>query len=256
MNLKKINFTLCLAILSIGTFAQNNDEVKTSMRPNSLKVTFQSDKFYEFAYANVNPKKVESLREYIKRVIPLAAMYGGKPFASFSVVRSESDKFQVNTVAIFEWDSPQSRLNLLEDKDYLKIKYLRDIAIQTEMQFGWFRVNADTPIEFNPQKIYEIGTANLVKDGGKTLQVYNQIAEPIKRSYGGDYPEFKIVFQSIEDSKGQATFSPHMQFIVEWRSLEDKDKLFANEEFKTKAVPVLMKAIDTFEPVFTKVDIQ
>ena len=85
----------------------------------------------------------------------------------------------------------KSRLNLLADKDYQKIIPLRNAAIQDEMQFGWFNVKADTPIEFRSDKIYEIGTANLVKDGGKILQEYNQIAEPIKRSYGGDYPEFK-----------------------------------------------------------------
>nr|WP_299488451.1 DUF1330 domain-containing protein [uncultured Allomuricauda sp.] len=257
MNFKKINVVLFSVLLSAGLYAQKKDCAKTCMHINkSTKVTFKSNKVYEFAYATVNPEKAEILGEYIQKVIPIAAKYGGKPFVSFLVVKSESEKFQVNTVAIFEWDSPQSRLNLLADKDYQKITHLRDAAIQDEMQFGWFNVSQDSPIEFKSDKIYEIGTANLVKDGGEILQEYNQIAEPIKRSYGGDYPEFKIVFESLKDSRGQATFSPQMQFIVEWRSLEDKDKLFANQDFKTKAVPILMKAIDTFDPVFTKINIQ
>ncbi len=256
MNLKEIRVLLFLVVLSAGLYAQKKDCVKTCTHANkSTKVTFKSNKVYEFAYATVNSEKTEVLGEYIQKVIPIVAKYGGKPFTSFSVVKSESEKFQVNTVAIFEWDSPQARLNLLADKDYRKITHLRDAAIQNEMQFGWFNVKQDSPIEFKSDKIYEIGTANLVKDGEGILQDYNQIAEPIKRSYGGDYPEFKIVFQSLKDSKGQATFSPQMQFIVEWGSLEDKDKLFTNPDFKTTAVPVLMKAIDTFDTVFTKVNI-
>jgi hypothetical protein len=43
-----------------------------------------------------------------------------------------------------------------------------------------------------------------------------------------------------------------MQFIVEWDSLEDNKKLFSNDDFKTKAVPLMMKAISSFDAVFTK----
>ena len=257
MSSKKISLLLFSVVLSTGIFAQKKDCVKPCTGINkSSKVTFKSSKVYEFAYVTINPEEAESLGEYFQKVVPIAAKHGGRPFASFSVAKSESEKFRGNTVAIFEWDNPQARLNLLADRAYKKITHLRDAAIQGEMHFGWFRVKTDTPIEFKSDKIYEFGAANLVKDGGKILQEYNQIAEPIKRSYGGDYPEFKIVFESLQDTKGQATFSPQMQFIVEWRSLEDKDRLFANEDFKTKAVPVLMKAIDTFDPVFTKINIQ
>ncbi len=45
---------------------------------------------------------------------------------------------------------------------------------------------------------------------------------------------------------------PHMQFIVEWNSVADNQKLFSNHDFETKAVPKLMKALAKFDAVFTK----
>lgn len=98
-----------------------------------------------------------------------------------------------------------------------------------------------------------IGAAKLVADGPQKLGEYNKVAEPIKRSYGGSYPAFILNFTVI-NSKGQSTYVPDMQFIVEWGNLEDHKKLFANEDFATKAAPILLSAIDTFDPVFTSFD--
>ncbi|AUP79453.1 hypothetical protein [Flavivirga eckloniae] len=257
MKIRNLNLALILTVFfALNIQAQKKDCSKTCTYSEKVtEVTFKKNKVYEFAYATIIPEEATSLNEYFEKATKIAAEYAGKPFISFSVVKSESEKFNVNLVGIFEWDSPQSRLDFLKDKRYKKIVPLRDAAIQGDMHFGWFKVKEDTQIAFNANKVYEIGTANLVENGGKILQEYNKIAEPIKRSYGGDYPEFKAMFQSI-DSKGQATFEPQMQFIVEWRSLEDKEKLFSNEDFKTKALPILLKAIDTFEPVFAKINIQ
>ncbi len=157
-----------------------------------------------------------------------------------------------NMVAIFEWPSAQARLDLLADKEFQKIVHLRDEALNT-VNLGYFGVTEDKAITFRSDKVYEFGSANL-KPGDqaqKDLKNYFEISEPIKRSYGGGYPEFIINFNKT-DSKGQATFVPHMQFIVEWNSIADNQKLFANNDFKTKAVPEMMKAIAKFDAVFTK----
>ncbi len=43
-----------------------------------------------------------------------------------------------------------------------------------------------------------------------------------------------------------------MQFIVQWDSVEDNQKLFANEEFRTQAAPLMQEAIAKADFVFAK----
>jgi hypothetical protein len=43
-----------------------------------------------------------------------------------------------------------------------------------------------------------------------------------------------------------------MQFIVEWDSIDDNNKLFADEDFKTKAAPLMMSAISKADFVFAE----
>ena len=222
-----------------------NDHVKTQA------VLFEKGKIYEIAYAEVIPEKAKQLNTlYFPKALKFAAKYGGKLTASFMVVKNESKNFPAQMIAIFEWPNPEARLSLLADKGFKKITYLRDEAI-SNIQLGYFEVSESKAITFRSDKVYEFGAADLVKDGFKTLKKYNEIAEPIKRSYGGAYPEFILSFDRAE-SKGQATYIPQMQFVVEWDSLEDNKKLFANNDFQTKAAPVLMSAIQKFDAVFTK----
>ena len=146
----------------------------------------------------------------------------------------------------------KSKIKVLADKNFQKIAHLRDESLN-KISLGYFNVAEDKAVTFRSDKVYEFGSANL-KPGKKAqadLQKYFKVSEPIKRNYGGVYPEFIVSFNST-NSKGQATFIPHMQFIVEWDSLEDNKKLFSNDDFKTKAVPLMMKAISSFDAVFTK----
>ena len=214
---------------------------------------FKKGKVYELAFANVKPEKMEQLnKEYFPKAMPLIMKYGGKMLGGFGVVKTDSKLLKSNMVAIFEWPNAKARLKLLADKNFQKITHLRDEAL-SKVSLGYFEVPEDKAVTFRSDKVYEFGSANL-KPGKKAqadLQEYFKVSEPIKRSYGGTYPEF-IVSLDKTNSKGQATFVPHMQFIVEWDSLEDNKKLFSNHDFKTKAVPLMMRAISSFDAVFTK----
>jgi hypothetical protein len=57
---------------------------------------------------------------------------------------------------------------------------------------------------------------------------------------------------SDTDSKGQATFESQIQLIVEWGSDEDNEKLYANDDFKNKALPHFNNALESKDFVFTK----
>lgn len=255
--MKKSVLSLVL-ILTLGVqFAVGQSKMEScdaSCNHNKLKtqaVLFEKGKIYEIAYAEVVPEKAEQLStQYFPKALKISSEYGGKLIASFNVVKNESKNFPAQMIAIFEWPNAEARLSFLKNKEYQKIIYLRDEAIK-KLQLGYFQVPESKAVTFRSDKVYEFGAADLVKNGLEKLKAYNEIAEPYKRNYGGAYPEFIMNF-SKADSKGQATYVPQMQFIVEWASLEDNKKLFENEGFAKNAVPLLLSAIDKFDAVFTK----
>lgn len=235
--------------------ASNYESQKTEMlhEVKTQTILFKKDKIYELAFADVKPEKMNQLNnQYFPKAMPLIIKYGGKMLGGFGVAKTDSKLLKSNMVAIFEWPNAKARLKLLADKNFQKIAHLRDESLN-KISLGYFNVAEDKAVTFRSDKVYEFGSANL-KPGKKAqadLQKYFKVSEPIKRNYGGVYPEFIVSFNST-NSKGQATFIPHMQFIVEWDSLEDNKKLFSNDDFKTKAVPLMMKAISSFDAVFTK----
>jgi uncharacterized protein (DUF1330 family) len=229
--------------------AVNNTEHDVKIKT----IVFKKGKIYELAFADVIPEKMEQLnKQYFPKAMPLIIKYGGKMLGGFGVVKTDSKMLKSNMVAIFEWPNAKARLRLLADKNFQKITHLRDEALKN-VSLGYFEVGEEKVVNFRSDKVYEFGSAN-IKEGKQAqadLKKYFQVSEPIKRSYGGAYPTFLVNFNGT-NSKGQATFIPHMQFIVEWNSLEDNQKLFSNYDFKTKAVPLMMKAISSFDAVFTK----
>lgn len=253
---------IVIAVFSMQTTTAQTKRMANNYQSNAKKVKhevktqtilFKKGKVYELAFADVKPEKMNQLNnEYFPKAMPLIMKYGGKMLGGFRVVKTESKLLKSNMVAIFEWPNAKARLKLLADKDFQKITYLRDEALN-KVSLGYFEVAEDKAVTFRSDKVYEFGSANLKpgEEAQADLQQYFKVSEPIKRNYGGAYPEFILSFNQT-NSKGQATFIPHMQFIVEWSSLKDNQKLFSNYDFKTKAVPLMMKAIASFDAVFTK----
>lgn len=230
-----------------STTCTNDHDVKTQT------VLFKKGKVYELAFADVKLEKMDQLNnQYFPKAMPFMMKYGAKMIGGFGVVKNESKMLPGNMVAIFEWPSVDARLKLLADKEFQKIVFLRDEALNT-VNLGYFTVGEDKAVTFRSDKVYEFGSADLKpgKQAQEDLKRYFEVSEPIKRNYGGGYPEFILSFNNT-DSKGQATYQPHMQFIVEWNSVEDNEKLFANNEFKTKAAPIMMKAVSKADFVFAK----
>ncbi|MEK6154709.1 hypothetical protein WIW50_15680 [Flavobacteriaceae bacterium 3-367] len=220
-------------------------------------ILFKKGKVYELAFADIKPDKMEQLnKQYFPKALELAAQYGGKMIGGFGVVKNKSKSLPGNMVAIFEWPTAESRLKFLKNKQYKKIAPIRDEAINT-MNLGYFEVAKDKIVTFRSDKVYEFGGVDLKagEQAQTSIKKYFEVSEPIKRNYGGTYPEFVLRLIST-DSKGQATYEPQMQFIIEWDSVEDNEKLFANKEFKTKAAPLMMSAVAKADFVFTKFSFQ
>lgn len=269
MNVKLIFLTLALFVSNLygSALAASNDGKETALtkeknectmsctddRVKSVKVLFKKDKVYEIVFFSVTKGKERQLfEEYMPKAAPFFEKYGVKSVAMFSVVENRSEELQSEMVGIFEWPDYKAKEKLESDKEFQKVAKLRDGTFSF-FKGGWFATKENKEVTFYSNKVYELAGATLYKteEAKKLLSEYFEVSEPIKRSYGGSYPEFVVDFRP-SDSKGTATYSNDMQFIVEWDSVEDNKKLFANEDFKTKAVPLMKKAVAKADFVFTK----
>jgi len=245
---------------SNSAFSQTNSEKKKeysfSCHPEeevkSAKVLFKKDKVYEIVFFSITEGKEKQIfGEYMPKAAPFFKKYGVNGVGMFNVIENRSKILQSTMVGIFEWPNYQAKENLEADKEFKKIAKLRNGSFSF-FKGGWFTTKKDKEVTFYSNKVYEIVGASLfpTEEAQKTLTKYFEVSEPIKRNYGGSYPEFIVDF-SPSDSKNTATYTHQMQLIVEWDNLEDNKKLFANEDFKSKALPLMKESIEKADFVFT-----
>jgi len=251
----------CVTITSMtlmqGCSAQTEEVVEnengTELSNMSVEVTFSKDKVYEIVYFTVaKDKEKQVFEDYMPKAAPFFEKYGVKGVGMFSVIESRSEELQSTMVGIFEWPDYEAKENLESDEGFQEVAKLRDGAF-TFFKGGWFATAEDKMVVFKSDKVYEMAGASFypTEEAKASLDEYFKVSEPIKRSYGGVYPEFLVKF-APSNSNGTATYSNQMQLIVEWDNLEDNKKLFANEEFKADAIPLMEKAIEKADFVFTK----
>jgi len=228
-----------------------NHDIKTAT------VTFLKDKVYEIVYFTITPGMEKQIfEEYMPKAGPFFQKYGVKSIGMFSVVENRSETLSSTMVGIFEWSNYEAKENLEADKEFQKVAKLREGAFSF-FSGGWFSVSESKGVTFRSDKVYEMAGATIGKseEAQKALGEYFKVSEPIKRSYGGSYPEFLVKF-APSNSNNTATYVHDMHIIVEWDSVEDNNKLFANDKFKTDAIPLMQKAIEKADFVFTTLNFQ
>ncbi|MBL4585542.1 MAG: DUF1330 domain-containing protein, partial [Flavobacteriales bacterium] len=201
---------------------EKTDEVKTAT------VLFEKDKVYEIVFFSVTKGKEKQIfEEYLPKMQPYFEKYGRKSIGMFQVTENRSEVLKSEMIGVFEWPNYEAKEALEADADFKKISTLRDGAFSF-FKGGWFATEENKAVTFRSDKAYEFAGASLfeTEEAKKKLGEYFKVSEPIKRNYGGAYPEFLVKF-APSNSNGTATYTHHMQLIVEWDSVEDNKKLFA-----------------------------
>ena len=222
-------------------------EVKT------VDVQFRKDRVYEIAFFSVTEgKQAQLFEQYLPAAQPYFDEYGVKVVGMFNVTESRSDALDSQMAAIFEWPSIEAKDRLAADTGFQEVAKLRE-GVFSFFNAGWFAAPEDMLVTFRSDKHYELGGATLfpTEAAKAALGNYFEVSGPIKQRYGGVPPKF-LVMMSPTGPASASSYSHAMQFIVEWDSVEDQAKLFANEEFKTEALPLMHAAIETMDLVFTR----
>ena len=210
----------------------------------TAEIQFTKGKIYDIAFFSVKEGRSSQLNEqYFPQALEIGKEYGARKVAAFMVTEKTAGDLNPQMIGIFEWPDMATKERFNKDKRYLKIKHLRDESISF-LKVGMFEVPENTSVTFREDKDYEFFGAWLNPGMEDKLAKYFEVSDPIKQNYGRPAPVFKANFSTVKDGpEGNSIYSPHMAGIVEWDKSEDSKVLFANEDFKTKAAPLMQEAV-------------
>ncbi len=257
---QKLTLAITVTTLSIGVnFATGWSDSKHEVNSNNQTETiaFKKGMVYDIAYFSVKSGKEKQLNdEYFPQALRIGKDYGVSMLATFGVTEVTAGDISPQMVAIFEWPSLAVKKKFESDKRYKKIVHLRDDALSF-IKVAFYEVGEDVEIVFRADKSYEFFGAWLTPEADTYLPKYFEVSEPIKRSYGRPYPEFKVTFASIKDApSGDFSYVPHMAGIVEWDKSEDFHVLSSDKRFQKDAAPLMAKALTRIDMLHTKIMIK
>ena len=132
-----------------------------------LSVTLEKSKAYELVVFSVKEGKFEQLlNDYLPKVLPLVAEYGGKPLASFSVVSSNGVEQSPQIVALWEWTDPNAFTLASNDKRIQEILPIRNDAMVFIEEANFFSVSETTTLELTNEESYVLLAGSKIKKTG------------------------------------------------------------------------------------------
>ncbi len=257
---KKIAILAAIITISLGTDATTGWSAGKTGEKSGNKtqtVSFKKGMIYDIAYFSVKSGKEKQLNEdYFPQALRIGKDYGVSMLASFGVTDVTAGDISPQMVAIFEWPSLAVKERFEKDKRYKKIVPLRDASLSF-IKVAFYEVAEDVEVVFRDDKSYEFFGAWLTPEAETFLPKYFEVSEPIKRTYGRPYPEFKVNFALVKNApKGDFSYAPHMAGIVEWDKSEDFQVLNSNKRFQKEAAPLMAKALTRIDMLHTKLQIK
>lgn len=150
---------------------------------------------------------------------------GGDFLVGLEVVKNLAHDHPASHIAIVEWQVPDARADAAEAYDALG-DALTDV--------GFFAVQQDTPISFDPEKIYDFTSAWTIAETPeemgvvmKVISTYFQKIGPVIEDYGIATRAFMMRHPAAPAV--DAVFAPQITGLFEWQALDDHSR-FQNDE--------------------------
>lgn len=190
-----------------------------SAEPGVALVQLSRGRRYELRFANQPNEDVDATGHWSAVwPIPFLGSLGARRLASFRVMDAASDHALTQWIHLVEWPGEH------------------DAA-------GTFTVPEDTVVRLAPHKVYEISSFTLRKsyEAQATMHRYRQVLTQILRRYGGAYPRTLLDLR-LHDAEGR---------LIEWASLDDRDKLLDDPAWQKRALPLRREAMQSSDSVLT-----
>ena len=193
------------ALFSCETVAQKTTDI-----------TFKADKLIEVALLSVKEGKETQLNgEYFPKVMPVAQPYGAKPIATFAVTRKVISDKPVQMVVFFEWDNLEQKRAFERNPEYLKLKNIRDDALQFLSQ-GYFKVDEDVTYSLSAEGTYDFAALWIDPANAPKLQEYFEAVFPEAQK-----PKFGYTpIASLHPVEGvyDQNYHPSIIAFAEWKT--------------------------------------
>ena len=225
---------------------------RTGTELQKTVVTLKPGKVYEVAFASIKKGKMKILNnEYFPKAMPIVKEYGGKSLGMFNVVAKTGGKMRTpQLVGLFEWPSLEAMNRLHADPRMKPLGEIRNDSMSFFRQ-AFYEVKKETLIVFRSDKTYEFFTAWLNPNSGRILKEYFKVSEPMKQRHGP--PIFKANLSPLKGVPNKKhVLEPHLGGIVEWPDTQTYYDLAADEEFATKAAPLLERAVARLDMIHGK----
>lgn len=207
--------------------------------PAGIAVDFQRDKLIEVALLSVEPGKEEQLNEYFAQVMPIAAEYGMRPLATLAVQTVPVGELRPQMIGFFEWPSIEQRTAFEGDPRFRRIKGIRDDSLSF-LTFGYFKVESDTTVTFQADRLYEVYSLWIDPENADQLQTYFEQVGATAGELGARFPlSLSPITSSLDD------YRPDSLGIAEWPDEEAYRSFFDSDVFK-RSSHLREAALDAF----------
>lgn len=236
----------------VGTVAVLLTMALTPLQAETRKasIILKAGTVIEISYASVEGGKEKQLmKDYLPKIMPIVANYGGKMLGSFKVTAVTGGEIKPQMVVLFEWPNLKARDQMHADRAAKKLFPLRDDAM-TFFKQAFYAVDKDTQLTLHEDKTYEFFNAWTTFAAKVSLPAYFKLSDAPKQKYGP--PKFIAMLKPLENApKGGYVLTPDMAGIVEWNNTAAYYGLVADPGFKL-AAPLLSASVSRLDMVHTK----
>ena len=239
----------------LATMLASHPAISSEKHPCSFSATdtevsqtihFSEGKLIEVAFLSVKKEKQKQLNEqYFRQVMPIAGEYGMKHLVNLMVTDIPSGTNTPQLVGFFEWPNLEARLKFSKDKRFLKIKGIRDDALNY-LKVGYFSVKKDTEVTFKQNRLYEVYAMWMNAKNAPKMGEYFKRVGAKAHEFGARFP---ISFNPVKNTIG--SYQPHVLGIAEWPDSKSNKDFFATRTFKN-ARHLRSAAVDTLDVLHTK----
>jgi uncharacterized protein (DUF1330 family) len=129
-------------------------------------------KVYELALSSIKGEHVNDfMGQYIPKVFPIMAEYGGKFLISGTIQNSMAGKFPARSLALLEWPSIEQFVNINKDRRITPLLEMRNGYLDFIKEGCFYRVLEDTGFEIPDDRRMTILLSNRTILGDRSMRL-------------------------------------------------------------------------------------
>ncbi len=221
--------------------------------PKKATFTFPAGKVIEVALFSIKPGQEKVLgQDYFPKVFPVAGEYGLTTSQTFTVVEHAYGEAPVQQLGFFVWDSYEQKEKFNKDPRYLKLRNIRNKAIDF-LYMGYFQVEKDITYTFDDQSVYDFAALWIVPEEAPKLSQYFEKVAPVATTAKYGYEPILTLNPLSNCTSGK--YTPSLIGFARWAVPDGFARLQSNTTYQ-KYVHLRDEATPYKDVMMVKANIQ